>query len=121
MKGRGEYNDPIMRHLNARGLARVLTKVATLASLLILLAAVAAWLVTKDGGVWRALQGPHTSYVTSISGGYLTFQIASKNPDPERPATLGWQWFGGPMLPFLAVGSLADPSIFSRVGLFRTM
>src|SRR6266571_4385141 len=108
--------------MNALRLKRRIVNLAMITSLLIALTAIAAWGITSIGwGHWTALQGPHTSYIATLSGGYLTFQIASIHPDPERPATAGWQWLGGPVFPFVAAGTLQDKSVFSRVGLMTTL
>jgi hypothetical protein len=102
-------------------LKRRIANLATIASLLICLGAIGLWILTTFGwGHYTALQGPHTSYIAGISGGYLTLQIAGVRPDPERPATAGWQWFGGSHF-FNPTGSLDDKSMFSRVGLISTL
>jgi hypothetical protein len=107
--------------INARLRRRRIANLATAASLLIGAGALAAWVVTADdSGRWAVVQGPHTSFVGRLSAGDLTFQIASVSPDPERPATAGWQWFGGESL--RPPGSpLADASPWSRVGLITTL
>jgi hypothetical protein len=101
---------------------RRLVNLSAFGSLLICVCAAGAWMITTNGwGYWRALQGPHRSYIASLTGGYLVFQIAGVSPDRERPATAGWQWFGGPDLGYFAAGTISDRSIFSRVGLISTL
>ena len=108
--------------MKARPLKRRTANLATIASLLICLGAIGLWILTTFGwGRYTALQGPHTSYIAGVSGGYLTLQIAGVRPDPERPATEGWQWFCGSVFYITPTGSLADKSIFSRIGLISTL
>jgi hypothetical protein len=91
-------------------------------SLLLCLLASAAWARTATGwSHWAAVQGPYSSYIATLSGGYLTIQIASLAPDPEAPAAAHWQTLNGPVLPFSPVGVITDASPWSRLGLIRTV
>src|SRR6476659_8739931 len=101
-------------------LKRRIANLATIVSLLIAVATMGAWIIPAPAwGRWRALQGPYTSYIADVSDGYLTLRIARVYPEPGLPATARWQWFGSDYS-FSAVGTIADQSFFSRIGLITT-
>src|SRR4051812_48195950 len=98
----------VMRLLNRDKMMRSLRKVGIATSLVLAGAASVLWVLTSLGwGRCMVWQGPHTSVVISLMRGSLVLQIASVSPDPERPATLGLQRFGGDVKEF-SFDPLAD-------------
>jgi hypothetical protein len=94
---------------------------AAAGSLVLCLATLSLWFLTICGwGRWTALQGPNRSYVATIAHGQLCLQIADVSPDRQRPATFRWRWVGGRALDD-KIGVVSDPSIWSGVGLIRTV
>lgn len=90
-------------------------------SLIIGIAAAAAWGLTSNGwGQFAALQGPNISYVITLIGGSLSIQVARVSPDPERPETSRWHFFCGNTDNF-SFDPLADTSGWSRFGLVSTI
>jgi hypothetical protein len=103
---------------------RRLATLAARASLVLCVAMVALCLFSIGWGRWTALQGPHLSYIASLSQGNLCFQIATVSPDSQRPATWRWRWISGSVPgsgTAASIGSVTDGSLWSRLGLIRTL
>jgi hypothetical protein len=97
----------------------------TYLSTVLLFPAVSVWVIAFLGwGRYFVAQGPHAGYVLAVTRWHLIFQATSDiSPDPERPATSRWQWFGGEVWLIDRTGCLevSDPSPLSSMGLFRTV
>src|ERR1700722_9209007 len=84
---------PRPRVPTVRRLGRWVSNCVGVLGLLVLGLSSMAWLLVPSQRVWfTALQGPHVSYIVSVMEGKFIFQIADIAPDPQYPATYGWNW-----------------------------
>jgi hypothetical protein len=94
-------------------------------SLIVSMNAATFWLFApRASGWWVERQGPSAVYIFSVRQSHLTIQRANITPIREAPETHRGRWFGGvidQVLPRLGCFEVTDSSIWSRLGLIRTM